>query len=222
VTLPPRGVKRTAFSTMLETMRSSAKRSPSSARPQGTPAFRDRPAAAPGRRSGASPRASSSSTSNGSGLQGLLARFRARPARGSRRRTRAAARPRILHRLDIVEIAPVPQRAIGLLPHHVGEADDVVERRADVVGEMGEERGLGPAGRLRLELFLVVAARKQALLFADGGEQLVMVRRLSVTSVTSVTKPPSGSGRSSISRHEPSSRCSSSRRLSSSSLTSCM
>src|SRR6185437_16875527 len=49
---------------------------------------------------------------------------------------------------DIAEIAGIPERTIGLVPDHVGEADDVVERGADGVAEMGEERGLGAARRL--------------------------------------------------------------------------
>ncbi len=60
---------------------------------------------------------------------------------------------RAFHRLDIAEIAAVPERTEGLLPHHVGKADDVVERRADIMAQVGEEGGLGPAARPRRAAF---------------------------------------------------------------------
>src|SRR3546814_19130763 len=40
------------------------------------------------------------------------------------------------------------ERPEGLRRHHLGKADDGVERRAQLVAHMGEEAGLRPAGRL--------------------------------------------------------------------------
>src|SRR3546814_14407381 len=42
----------------------------------------------------------------------------------------------------------VVERPEGLRRHHLGKADDGVERRAQLVAHMGEEAGLRPAGRL--------------------------------------------------------------------------
>src|SRR3546814_19609669 len=42
----------------------------------------------------------------------------------------------------------VIERPEGLRRHHLGKADDGVERRAQLVAHMGEEAGLRPAGRL--------------------------------------------------------------------------
>ena len=49
----------------------------------------------------------------------------------------------------------------------------MVQRRADIVAEMGEEAGLGTARGLGAKLLFVIAPGQQALLFADRGQQLV-------------------------------------------------
>jgi hypothetical protein len=52
-------------------------------------------------------------------------------------------------------------------------ADDVIERRADIVAQVGEERRLGAARCLGLELLLVIAPGEQPLLFAGRVEEHV-------------------------------------------------
>src|SRR5690606_15992716 len=69
-----------------------------------------------------------------------------------------------------IEITGITEGAVGLVPHHLGETDDVVERRTDVVAEMGEEGGLGAAGGFGPQLLFVVAPRQQPLLLADRSQ----------------------------------------------------
>ena len=132
------------------------------------------PARSPARGS-AGRQSSTSSAANRILAQRLLAAFEfGQVEDGGEEGEQALARA--LDRLDIVDVARVAQRTIGLVPHQFGKADDVVERRADVVAEMGEEGGLGAARGLGLELFLVVAAGQQALLFLDRGEERFRAR----------------------------------------------
>src|SRR6185437_1675957 len=76
-------------------------------------------------------------------------------------------------RFHIFGITVVAERAVSLVPHQLGKADDVVERRADLVAQVGEERGLGAARRLGPEFLLVVAPGQHALFLADRDEQIV-------------------------------------------------
>jgi hypothetical protein len=57
----------------------------------------------------------------------------------------------------IVEIARVSEVAEGLLLHHLREADDVVERRPQLVAHIGQELGFGAVGALRMGFLFEVA-----------------------------------------------------------------
>ena len=49
------------------------------------------------------------------------------------------------------------ERAEDAALHHLGEADDGVERRAQLVAHVGEEFGLGAVGALGLRLLVEIA-----------------------------------------------------------------
>ena len=71
--------------------------------------------------------------------------------------------------LLVVELAEHP------LPQHLGEADDRVERRAELVGHVREELGLVAAGRLELPALVLELAEEAGVLDGDrrlGGERL--------------------------------------------------
>ncbi len=63
-------------------------------------------------------------------------------------------------RQDVLAIVAVffrSERAEGLVAHQLREADDRIERRAQLVAHVGEKIGLGAIGRFGLRLLLVVA-----------------------------------------------------------------
>jgi hypothetical protein len=49
----------------------------------------------------------------------------------------------------------IGHRTDQAVPEHLGEADDRVERRAELVGHVGEEFGLHAAGVFQLDVFLL-------------------------------------------------------------------
>ncbi len=68
--------------------------------------------------------------------------------------------PLCLMSLAIIGIFRRSQRAECLLLHHIGKADDVVERRAQLVAHIGEKFGFGPVRGLGLGLLLQIFLRE--------------------------------------------------------------
>ena len=77
-------------------------------------------------------------------------------------------------RIDVARIFlifRVTERAEQRLLHDLGEADDGVQRRAQLVADIGEELGLGPVGRFGAVLL-------QRIFFRQIDELLLLVLKL--------------------------------------------
>ena len=58
--------------------------------------------------------------------------------------------PEVVDVLEVLPVAVVAERPEALLHHHLGKADDGIERGADLVADLGEEFGLCRGGFFRL------------------------------------------------------------------------